>query len=308
MPVATTQRSNDWIDRNEYPFDSHYLNVDGGRMHYVDEGQGAPIVFVHGNPTWSYMFRGLIRDLSIKHRCIAMDHIGFGLSDKPAQWSYTPECHARNLARLIGHLGLSQFRLVTHGIGGPIGISYAIDNPAHVSGIVVMNSWLWPLKENAHAKKFDRSVSNPFGRLNYSISNPADLLIPKAIEHKLKFTEKIYSQYQKPFENGKERHGPYSLSKGVLGSSVWQAGLWARHDVLLDKPALIMWGMKDPIFTPDLIPRWQGIFPKGRVEEFPASGHFVLEENPNEAEAAVYLFMDGQHEMESHGAAIMTFD
>lgn len=308
MPVATKQRSNDWVDRKEYPFDSHYLNVDGGRMHYVDEGQGAPIVFVHGNPTWSYLFRGLIRDLSVKHRCIAMDHIGFGLSDKPAHWGYTPELHARNLAKLIEHLGIPQFKLVVHGFGGPIGISYAIENPVHISGIVAINSWMWSLKENAHAKSFDRGVSNPFGKLSYSITNPANILIPKAVAQKLKFPERVFTQYAKPFESSKERQGPYGLSKGLLGSSTWQHGLWARHEVLLQKPTLIVWGMKDKLFTPELLLRWQSTLPNAKIEQFPNAGHYVLEENANEVEAVVYLFMDGQQEMASHSEAIMTFD
>src|SRR5579862_1730839 len=81
MPIAQMQKAGSWVDRKGYSFDSHYYEVDGGRMHYVDVGQGPPVVFVHGNLTWSYMFRNMIRDLSIKHRCIALDHIGFGLSD-----------------------------------------------------------------------------------------------------------------------------------------------------------------------------------------------------------------------------------
>lgn len=305
MAVATKQRTNDWVDRKEYPFESHALAVDGGRMHYVDEGEGPPIVFVHGNPTWSFMFRGLIRDLSLKHRCIAPDHIGFGLSDKPDHWGYTPELHARNLARLIEKLRLPQFALVVHGFGGPIGLSYAIENPAHVSSLVVMNSWMWSLRENPHAKRYDKAVGNAFGRLNHTITNPATLIMPKAIVDKFKFPDRIYEQYKKPFASLKERAGPYGLAKGVLGSSVWQQGLWARRDVLESKPGLIVWGMEDKLLTPDLLPRWQAILPNAKVEQLPHCGHFVAEEGGNAVEAAVYLFMDGQRELHSHGESIM---
>lgn len=308
MAVAEKQQANNWVDRKEYPFEPHYLNVDGGRMHYVDEGQGAPVVFVHGNPTWSFMYRGLIRDLSMKHRCIAVDHIGFGLSDKPGNWSYTPESHARNFARLIQHLGIPQFTLIVHGAGGPIGLSYAIDNPAHTSAIVVMNSWMWSLRENPHAKKYDKAISNPLGKLNYSLSNPAGAIMPKAIVDKFKFPDRVLEQYKKPFAASKERLGPYGLSKGIMGSSPWAQTLWNRREILATKPALILWGMKDPLFTPDLIPRWQSIFPIARVEQLANCGHFICEECANEAEAAVYLFMDGQKEMAGHGPAIMTFD
>ncbi|HTQ09818.1 MAG TPA: alpha/beta fold hydrolase, partial [Fimbriimonadaceae bacterium] len=155
MPVAQLQKAVNWVDRRSYSFESHYLEVDGGKMHFVDVGDGPPVVFVHGNLTWSFMFRNMIRDLSMRHRCIAMDHIGFGLSDKPPHWGYTPELHARNFARLLEHLMIPPFTLVVHGFGGPIGISYAIENPAHVSNLVVMNSWMWSLKEHQPAKKYD---------------------------------------------------------------------------------------------------------------------------------------------------------
>ena len=102
----------DWLDRDEYPFTSYFLDLSMGKMHYVDEGDGDPIAMVHGNPTWSYLFRHLIKELSSKHRCIAMDHIGFGLSDKPTDWTYFPEEHAKNTSSLINTLGLQDITLV----------------------------------------------------------------------------------------------------------------------------------------------------------------------------------------------------
>lgn len=91
----------EWIDRDAYPFQSHDLDLAMGRMHYVDEGNGAPILMVHGNPTWSFLYRHLIQQLAPAYRCVAMDHIGFGLSDKPTAWTYRPGEHAQNLATLI---------------------------------------------------------------------------------------------------------------------------------------------------------------------------------------------------------------
>lgn len=307
MPVATKQTS-DWVDRGSYPFDSHYLNVDGGRMHYVDEGEGPPVVFVHGNLTWSFMFRSLIRDLSVKHRCIAMDHVGFGLSDKPDHWGYTPELHARNLTKLIDHLGIPRFTLVVHGFGGPIGISYAIENPAHVTSLVIMNSWMWSLKEDVHAKKFDKGVSGLLGKINYTMNNPAAIGISRGIVDHLKFPDKVLAQYKHPFDNAKERFGPYGLAKGLLSSSIWQHGLWARREVLAGKPALILWGLRDPLFTPDLIPRWQTVFPDATIEKFPNCGAHLLEEAARAVEADIYLFMDGQHDLQAHGGAIMSIE
>ena len=308
MAVAERQRTNAWVDRKEYPFEPHYLNVDGGRMHYVDEGQGSPVVFVHGNPTWSYLFRGLIRDLSVKHRCIAMDHIGFGLSDKPPHWGYTQELHARNLTKLIEHLAIPQFTLVVHGSGGPIGISYAIENPIHVSALVIMNSWMWSLKEHGPAKRHDKGVTNPLGKLNYTLGNPAASMIPKAIIEKLKFSSKTLEQYKHPFDDAKQRLGPYGLAKGLIGSSTWQHGLWARREILADKPALLIWGMNDDLFTPELIPRWKSVFPGASVEQLSRCGRFAIEEDNHAVEAAIYFFLDGLRELRTNGTEIVSFD
>lgn len=120
-----------WIDREEYPFKSNFLQLEMGKMHYIDEGRGPPIVMVHGNPTWSFLYRHLVKGLSKKYRCIAIDHIGFGLSDKPMEWSYLPEEHAKNLNVLIEKLDLKDITLIVQDWGGPIGLSYAISKHAN---------------------------------------------------------------------------------------------------------------------------------------------------------------------------------
>lgn len=133
-----------WINREQYPFASHSLAVPAGRMHYVDEGSGEPIVMVHGNPTWSFLYRDLIKRLQPAYRCIAMDHLGFGLSDKPAGWSYLPADHAANLTAFIQGLGLQKITLVVQDWGGPLGLSYAVNHPANVARIILMPSrWWW---------------------------------------------------------------------------------------------------------------------------------------------------------------------
>ena len=96
-----------WLNREEYPFDSHFFEVPAGKLHYIDEGESDHVVvMVHGNPTWSYSFRHLIKGLSKTYRCIAVDHLGFGLSDKPEQWDYRPQSHAENLDRLLTSLNI----------------------------------------------------------------------------------------------------------------------------------------------------------------------------------------------------------
>jgi pimeloyl-ACP methyl ester carboxylesterase len=126
----------EWLDRSVYPFKPRYLQVSGGRMHYVDEGRGDPILMVHGTPTWSFVYRHLIRDLSRDYRVVAVDHLGFGLSDKPENGPYRPQQLASNLRTVIDQLQLRGFSLAVHDFGGPIGLSYAIEEPANVRALV----------------------------------------------------------------------------------------------------------------------------------------------------------------------------
>ncbi|CAN5743353.1 hypothetical protein BH24DEI2_BH24DEI2_16170 [soil metagenome] len=132
-----------WLDPLLYPFASHWLEVGPGRMHYLDEGTGPTVVMVHGTPSWSFLYRHLVRELSPDYRCVAPDNMGFGLSDKPAEFAYTPVAHAENLETFIDTLALKDIVLVVHDFGGPIGLSYALKHPENVRALVVMNTWLW---------------------------------------------------------------------------------------------------------------------------------------------------------------------
>ena len=125
------------VNVQEYPFTSHAFDSPDGKLHYIDEGKGKVIFFVHGTPVWSYVYRKLIKDLSAQYRCIAVDHLGFGFSDKPQDADYAPEAHARRLEALIEHLQLQQITLVVHDFGGPIGLCYALRHPENVDKVII---------------------------------------------------------------------------------------------------------------------------------------------------------------------------
>ena len=129
--------------KKEYPFSSHYLKLqDGLKLHYVDEGNGSPIVMLHGNPTWSFFYRNLIKHFSGSNRVVVPDHMGMGLSDKPQDYQYTLENHINNLETLIANLGLEDITLVVHYWGGAIGFGYATRNLEKVKKVVIMNTAL----------------------------------------------------------------------------------------------------------------------------------------------------------------------
>lgn len=307
MSITGDRTEATWLDDSLYPFVSRYVHVDGGRMHYIDEGQGEPIVFVHGFPTWSIMWRGMIRDLSMKHRCIAMDHIGFGLSDKPETWSYVPQAHAQNFRKLLEHVGIGPFSLVVHDFGGPMALSYAVENPHRVKRIVVLNSFMWSLKSDETVQRFSAKVHGPIGKLAMTMTNAGlNRLLRGMIVQRQKVAPKIYGQYSGPFTKASERHGPHALAMSYIDASPWLFDLWTKRESLANKPMQILWGMKDGVLTHAHLDKWRTHWPGADVVTFPECGHLVCEEQAKEAQAALYMFMDGQSELQNVAKATVS--
>jgi haloalkane dehalogenase len=281
----------DWLDRTLYPFPSRFVDTDAGRLHYVDEGRGPVLVMVHGTPTWSFLYRHLIRDLSRDHRVVALDHLGFGLSDKPADWGYRPSDHARNLEILIETLDLRDIALAVHDFGGPIGLAYATRHPENVRALVLFNTWLWSLR-GTRAERLSRLMGSPLGRFLYQRLNASPrVLLPAAFGDRSKLTKDVHRQYIRAFGSPEERRGPWVLARELVGSSDWYEELWSRREALVGKPTLLLWGMKDPAFGGTALERWKQALPRARVVEFPDAGHFVQEEAPEEAGQAIRAFL-----------------
>lgn len=281
-----------WLDRELYPFESRTFEVASGRMHYVDEGRGPVVVLVHGTPTWSFLYRGLIRELSADYRVIAPDHLGFGLSDKPRDAPYRPEDHARNLAALIEHLELGDVTLVVHDFGGPIGLSYAVSRPENVRATVLFNTWMWSVR-GTPAEKVSRVLGGGFGRVLYERFNFSPRVILRAaFADKTKLTPEIHRHYLAPFPTPAQRRAPWVLAGELVGSSEWYDGLWQRVDRIAAKPALLVWGMKDPAIRPDALARWKKALGGAQVVELAGAGHFVQEEAPEVASREVRGFLE----------------
>ena len=145
------------VDRLLFPFESRFLSLrSGARVHYVDEGEGPVLLFLHGNPTWSFLYRKIIKNLASSFRCIALDYPGFGLSSTPTGRSFAPEEHAAVVAELVEHLALRNITVMVQDWGGPIGFQFAIAHPGRLSGFIIGNTWAWPLEKAA-----DKDASAP---------------------------------------------------------------------------------------------------------------------------------------------------
>jgi haloalkane dehalogenase len=286
--------NSDWREQGIYPFDAHYFDTGAGRMHYLDEGSGEAIVFVHGTPTWSFLWRHLITDLRRDWRCVAPDHLGFGLSDKPRDADYTPEAHARNLERLITSLGLRNVTLVVHDFGGPIGLAWALRNTENVSRVVLMNTWLWSNAGNKLVEAASRLLGGPIGRFLYTRLNFSPrVLLKKAFADRSKLTPEVHRHYLAPFSKPAERLAPGILARELTGSNDWYDSLWQQREKLQDKPMLILWGMADKLIGTAQLQRWQAAFPGAGVVPLEGVGHFVAEEAPEQVIRHMREFLRG---------------
>ncbi len=288
MATASTPT---WLNQVFYPFRPHYIEVDGGKMHYVDEGEGEVILFVHGTPAWSFLYREQIKHLRQNYRCIAVDHIGFGLSDKPADFEGTPQAHVRNLAQLIEKLQLSNITLVVHDFGGPIGLGAALENPEKVRQLVILNTWLWATKHEKEVQKIDGILKSLLGRFLYlSLNFSPKVLMKKSFFNRNMLPKAVHQHYIKVFPNRQARLGLYKIGLSLAGASHWYEAQHNKLHALENKPVLIVWGMKDPFIRPAYLEKWKHIFPQAEVVTT-ESGHFLQEEVPQEVTAAIEKLM-----------------
>lgn len=281
----------DWLDTEAYPFAAQYLDLDGQRLHYIDEGQGEVWIFVHGTPSWSFDFRHSIKTLSQRYRCIALDHLGFGLSDKPKDGDYSVQAHSRRLERLIEHLGLTRFTLVLHDFGGVIGMDYALRNPDKIERLVLLNTWCWDCSEEPEYRKLRRILKSPLLPVLYRWFNfSARFLVPASFGDKKKLSKAIHRHYLAPFANRHQREGTVAFARSLLHDQAWFETLWQQRERLASKPALLIWGMADSFILPKYLDKWLTAFPQAKVVKLNGVGHFPQEEAAEEVAQAMLDF------------------
>jgi haloalkane dehalogenase len=280
-----------WLDRSSYPFAGHWLSLKDGTLHYVDEGSGPPVVLVHGTPTWSFEYRHVIRTLAQSHRCLAPDHLGFGLSERPANASYTPESHAARFREFVDQLGLSTFDLVVHDYGGPIAAPLALEG--RVARLVLLNTWLWPFDDDAEMMRRGRLMAGAFGRFMYKWMNASlQVLTPSVYADRRRLTRAIHRQYLEPFRDREARvRVLWPLARAILGSRAFYADLHRGAERLREIPTLIVWGMKDTAFRPHQLDRWMTLLPGAEVVRLEDAGHWPHEEAPSEVTEHIERFL-----------------
>jgi haloalkane dehalogenase len=273
-----------------YDFEPHYADVDGLRMHYLDEGQGDPIVCFHGEPTWSYLYRKMIPTLTgAGHRVIAPDYPGFGRSDKPTErgW-YTYDRHVETVTRLLEGLDARDATVVVQDWGGPIGLRWAMENPDRVERLVILNTGLFAGQvSEAFMAWRDFAERNP--------DMPVAFVIQSATVTEL--SEEILEAYEAPWPNVASKAGvaqfPLLVPLNENDPGVAEMNVVREQVSKWDRPALVCFSDSDPIFTPKAGQRFVDLIPgAGELRVVERAAHFLQEDKGEEIAGEINSFLE----------------
>jgi len=283
-----------------YPFASHYHDVAGHRLHYVDEGSGEAVLMVHGNPSWSFLYRDLIQSLQGDHRTVAPDHIGCGRSDKPDDkaYDYTLASRVSDLHSLVEKLDLRDITLVVHDWGGMIGMAWAVQNVERLSRLVVMNTAAFPLPDSKGIPASLRLARTPgLGALLVRGGNAFARGAVRTCVTRTPMSKDVAAGYLEPYDSWAHRIAVHRFVQDIPLSTSDPAWGIVRDTAdslhrLTDLPMLICWGLKDFVFDADFLDEWIARFPAAQVHRFPDCGHYVLEDASKEILPLVRDFIE----------------
>lgn len=264
-----------------YGFSPRYFTLASGhRLHYVEEGSGPVVVFVHGNPTWSFYWRHLLNKLKEKYRVIAPDHLGCGLSDKPADYDYILENHIANLTELLTARGVKDATLVLHDWGGAIGMGYAERCPQTVKRLILSNTAAFTSKRMPLRLSLCRLPL--FGKLAIQGFN-AFAWGATRLATTRGLSAETRRGYLYPYRTFANRIATYQFVQDIPLTThhrSWKTltRVEAGLAQFKDRPALFLWGAKDWVFTPEFLHEWRERFPQAQWHLYPDAGHYVLED------------------------------
>ena len=278
-------------DPRLFPFESRWFDSPKGKVHYLDEGSGPPILFLHGNPTWSFLYRGIIIRLRKQFRCIAPDYLGFGLSDHPIDFRYTPAEQAEVVRTLVRELGLNNLTIMGHDWGGPIGMRVALDEVERVRALVMGNTWYWPT-EALHLRAFSWVMSTGYMQnLIHRKNVLVERAIPLGVKHPV--AAEVFEHYRGPLQTVGMRVGVAEFVRQLSLSANWLAELEAGvRSSLGHLPLLLTWGIEDLAYTPAFMDIFLRDFRETRAIRL-AAKHFIQEDTPGEVSRAVQEFLIG---------------
>jgi len=284
-----------------YPFESRFMNINGHDLHYIDEGNGKPVIMVHGNPTWSFYYRHLIQTLSPDFRTIVPDHIGCGFSDKPGTeaYDYTLESRVKDLDTLIDHLNINEkISLILHDWGGMIGLAWAVDHIDRIDKIIITNTAGFFLPKEKQFPfllwiiKYTRIFSVP-AVLGLNVFAKGALYLCS----KTKLPPNVKKGLIEPYNSWKNRIATLKFVQDIPISKKDQSYAIVDHvdqhlKQLDDASLLFLWGAKDFVFDLAFLNEFRRRFPQAATHVFHDAGHYLFEDKPEETARLIEIFLN----------------
>ncbi len=286
----TTPARPGWVPTRLYPFGDRYVQIEGAAVHYVDEGAGPTLLFLHGNPTWSFLYREIIIGLRGEYRCVALDYPGFGLSVAAPGYGFTPAEHADVVGQVVERLNLTDVTMMVQDWGGPIGFAVATGAPQRFSRFVIANTWAWP-KTDLGTQVFSRTLGGPVGRYLIERRNFfVERILPSGIRRR-RLSDDEMNAYRGPFPTPASRRPVAVFPREILHSRGFLSDVADALPTLADRPALVLWPTKDFAFREPERKRWESLFATHRTVLLKGAGHYVQEDAVAEIVAAIRDFV-----------------
>jgi haloalkane dehalogenase len=277
----------DWVNESLYPFKSRYIELAESQVHYIDEGSGPVLLFLHSIPTWSFIYRSMIKNLQDNFRCIALDYPGFGLSKASDGFKHTLKEHSEIVRLFIQALELNGITMMVHDIGGPIGLGVAGKRPELFRALIIADTFGWPLKDYNYPKleRMVKLMATPFG----SLIVDTNLLLHSFLKgiKRRSFSQEEKAAYQGPLAKLSKRHPMHNLFRSIVRSDSYLAEVKQGLIHLKDHPVLLIYGDKDPTFDAGFMNRFEQIFSRSHSVVLKGAGHFTPEEAPDEIISAI---------------------
>jgi len=296
----------DWTFGGLWPYEPRWFDTPDGRLHYIDEGpkDKPPVVFVHGNPEWSFLFRHDIAALlKAGQRVIAVDHLGFGRSDKPGEAGlYDIERHTERLSLLLDSLDFKSITLVCHDWGGPIGLPWAVRHHDQVRSLCILNT-IGTRPDGPTPTPLPVKVLRSHGLGDILVKGfnlfTKIFMFKAGVTHPKNLTPQIKQAYLAPHPTWSSRTGILAFPRQIpLVPTDHQAqalgfiedGLGAHFTT---KPVWIIWAMKDISFQPAVLKKWEVLFPHAHTVILDDAGHFADEDEPERVSEAIVACATG---------------
>ena len=272
-----------------FPVEHRFMSLDGSRIHYVDEGAGDTLLLLHGNPSWSFLYRKIIAALKSDFRCVALDYPGYGMSEAAPGYGFTPKEHSDVLEKFVDRLALKELTIMVQDWGGPIGLGLGGKRPELVRRLIIGNTFAWPLDRELRIRIFSWVMGGPIESSLTSAFN----FVPKFFFKRglaVPSSSEVLQMYLAPWRDPARRSAAVIAPRQLIAASAYLGDVERNLPKLADRPALIVWGTKDFAFREAERERFERAFPRHQTVLLSNASHFLQEDAGEQISESIKAF------------------